>query len=106
MKKRKTSREDFQPRHPGFVTRGELVIWLGVSRNSGGGIAERFGLRAIEGRFPEAEIYRKILGIDPRDEQDRACLRRPLEGAGWLSRRTGVPASMDLLRFGAAPLIA
>ncbi len=93
MPKRKTNRENFQLRRPGFFTAAELGTWLAVSRNSVVDIAERFGLRAIDRRFPEAEVYRKILGIDPRDEQDRARLRRPLEGVGWLSRRTAVPAS-------------
>ena len=93
MLKRRTNRENFQPRHPGFFTLGELGVWLGISRNSVGDVAERFGLHAIDGRYPEAEVYRKILGIDPRDDQDRERLRRPLEGAGWLSRKTGVPAS-------------
>ncbi|MGR3454604.1 hypothetical protein [Pseudooceanicola sp.] len=93
MPKRKTTRENFRPRDPGFLSPGELGTWLGVSRNSVADIAERFGLHSIEGRFPEAEVFRKILGIDPRDEQDRVRLRRPLEGARWLSRRTGVPAS-------------
>lgn len=93
MKKRKTNHENFQPRHPGFFTLAELGIWLGVSRNSVADIAMRFGIRAIEGRFPETAVYRKILGIDPRDDQDREQLRRPLASVRWLSRKTGVPAS-------------
>lgn len=93
MPRQKTTREEFKLRAPGFFAPGELGTWLGVSRNSVAEIAERFGLRAIEGRYPEAEVYRKILGIEPRDDQDRDLLRRPLEGTGWLSRKTGVPAS-------------
>lgn len=93
MLRHKTTREEFKLRDPGFFALGELGIWLGVSRNSVAEIAERFGLCAMEGRYPEAEVYRKILGIEPRDDQDRDLLRRPLEGSGWLSRKTGVPAS-------------
>ena len=93
MPRRKTNRSAFTPREPGFFAQSELATWLGVSRNSVADIADRFGLRPLEGRFPEAEVYRKILRIDPRDDHDRDCLRRPLEGSGWLSRTTGVPAS-------------
>ena len=78
MPKRKTNRENFKPRDPGFFTPGELGTWLGISRNSVADIAERCGLRAIEGRFPEAEVCRKILGIDPRESRtENGC------GARW-----------------------
>ena len=93
MPRQKTTREEFKLRAPGFFAPGELGTWLRVSRNSVAEIAKRFGLRPIEGRYSEAEVYRKILGIELRDDQDRELLRRPLEGTGWLSRKTGVPAS-------------
>ncbi|WP_271881329.1 hypothetical protein [Phaeobacter italicus] len=93
MPERKKERRDFKQRRKGFFSKTELAEWLGVSRNSVAGIAERFGIREIENLFPEADVWRKILGIDPRHEEDRVLLRRPLRDGTWFARQTGIPQS-------------
>lgn len=87
------SKQAFKQRRPGFYTATELGDWLGVSRNSVPEIAERFGLKRSEGNYPEADVWRKILGIDPRHEADRELLRRPLAASEWVARKTGTPPS-------------
>ncbi|UWQ48973.1 hypothetical protein K3720_13725 [Leisingera caerulea] len=93
MPKRKTDRRAFKQRRKGFFSKTELSEWLGVSRNSVAGIAKRFGLREIESLFPEADVWRKILGVEPRHEEDRVLLRRPLQDSTWFARQTGIPPS-------------
>ncbi|WP_206742596.1 hypothetical protein [Leisingera sp. ANG-S3] len=93
MPERKTDRRDFKQRKKGFFSKTELAVWLGVSRNSVTAIAKRFGLREIESLFPEADVWRKILGVDPRCEEDRVLLRRPLQDSTWFARQTGIPPS-------------
>ncbi|WP_154665098.1 hypothetical protein [Leisingera daeponensis] len=93
MPKRKTDRRAFKQRRKGFFSKTELAEWLGVSRNSVAAIGERFGIREIENLFPEADVWRKILGIDPRHEEDRVLLRRPLQDSTWFASQTGIPPS-------------
>ncbi|MFZ3584857.1 hypothetical protein ACOI1H_22290 [Loktanella sp. DJP18] len=85
--------QEFKQKRPGFYSGKELAIWLGVSRNSIPDVAERFRITSIEGLYPEADVWRRILMISPRHEDDRRLLRKPLQGSVWLARRTGVPSS-------------
>lgn len=93
MTKTIKSRQEFKQKRLGFYSCKELAIWLGVSRNSIDEIALRFRLTAIEGLYPEANVWRKIFSINPRHEDDRRILRDPLQGSGWVARRIGVPSS-------------
>lgn len=93
MPKRKTDRQNFKQRKQGFFDQSELAAWLGVSPNSVPRIAKRFNLTDLDGSYPEAAVWRKVLGIIPRHEDDRALLRRPLKCSAWFAIKTGLPRS-------------
>jgi len=75
--------------HRGFLTREEMGFYLRVGKNEVAGIAKRFGLRPLEGLFPERALWRQILGLEPVTAQGEDLLRLQLQDIHWVAGRTG-----------------
>lgn len=93
--------EDAQPlklRFPLMMTVAELACWSNVSRNSVGRLVSHFGLRETTGhtrhqKYPIVDVMRLVLDIDIQSNAEIDLLLRPLAGAAWVSRQTGVSPS-------------
>lgn len=81
------------PKTSGLLSSQELGQYLSVGRNEIPGIAQRFSLMRLEGHFPERDVWRKILGVEPEDDDAVALLRTQLQDINWVAARIGRAAS-------------
>ncbi|WP_127902401.1 hypothetical protein [Solirhodobacter olei] len=82
-----------QPKTPGLLTREECAKFLNVGHNEISGIMRRFEVPALEGLYPERAIWKRILGVEPRDEPAMQALRLQLQDINWMVKTIGESAS-------------
>jgi hypothetical protein len=94
--------EIIQPKTPGLLARKELARFLAVDRDEIPGIVCRFGLRLLEDRFIERDVWRQVLGLEPVDDVAGELLRQRLRNIAWVGCRIGkAPSTVrDKIRRG------
>lgn len=81
------------PKTPGLLTRQELADLMNVGINEVPRLLDRFHLTPIEARFPVRSVWRQVLGVEPRDEDEAALLMEQLQPITWVAAQVGKASS-------------
>lgn len=77
------------PATPGLLTRSEFADWLNVGINEIPRLLGQFCLAPIEGRIPVRSVFRQVMKIEPRDDDEVAVLMEQLQPASWVAAQIG-----------------